>query len=266
MKLTFYSLSSGSSGNCYYLGNENQGLLIDAGISATAIRKYLQEIGISMDSLMGVIVTHNHGDHVRGLEVLVRKHQLPVLTTAKVWNSLTSPGSKLANHSFREIELEKEFKLAGFEIKAFPVSHDAPETIGFHINGGEEKITIATDLGYICTYAAKYIRAASILVIESNYDEKMLTNGNYPHFLKTRIQSDHGHLGNQQVSNFLADTINSNLHTICFAHLSINNNSPEIALNTVIDTFSARGVELGNSKRISILNRNSPTKIFAHSI
>ena len=259
MKLNFCSLSSGSSGNCYYLGNEFHGILIDAGISATSIRKFLKNIDISMQTIMGVLITHHHIDHIRGLEVLTRKNCLPAFTTDKIWKSILSPENKITSDCIRDIPLQQKFHLAGFDIEAFPVCHDAPETLGFHICAGGKKITIVTDLGHICQTAAPYIKAANLLVIESNYDEQMLVNGQYPHYLKARIKSDHGHLGNHQTSAFLADIISDNLNNICLAHLSKNNNTPEIVLQTLQQAFSQRGIILNGQLRISILNRNTPT-------
>jgi phosphoribosyl 1,2-cyclic phosphodiesterase len=261
MKLNFCSLSSGSSGNCYYLGNEFHGILIDAGISAKSIRKFLKDIDIPMQTIMGVLITHNHIDHIRGLEVLTRKNRIPAFTTQKIWKSILSPQNNISRDCIREIPMQQKFHLAGFDIEAFPVCHDAPETIGFHICSGGKKITIATDLGHICQTAAPYIKAANLLVIESNYDEEMLVNGRYPHFLKARIQSDNGHLGNQQTSVFLADIINNNLSHICLAHLSKNNNTPQKALQTLQQIFSDKGIILNSQQRISILNRNIPTNI-----
>jgi phosphoribosyl 1,2-cyclic phosphodiesterase len=259
MKLNFCSLSSGSSGNCYYIGNEFHGILIDAGISATSIRKFLKEMDISMQTIMGVLVTHNHSDHIRGLEVLTRKNHLPAFTTPKIWESIINPYYRISRDCIREIPLRKKFHLAGFDIEAFPVFHDAPETIGFHICAGNKKITIATDLGHICQTSAEYIKEANLLVIESNYDEEMLENGSYPYYLKKRIRSDHGHLGNLQTSVFLADIINDNLNHICLAHLSKNNNTPEKALQTLLRIFSERGISLNHQQTISILNRYLPT-------
>ena len=263
MKLNFCSLSSGSSGNCYYLGNEFHGILIDAGISATSIRKFLRGMNISMQTIMGVLITHNHIDHIRGLEVLTRKNSLPAFTTGKIWKSILSPKKYISGDCIREIPLQQKFHIAGFDIEAFPVCHDAPETLGFHICVGGKKITIVTDLGHICQTAAPYIIAANLLVIESNYDEQMLTNGRYPHFLKARIRSDHGHLGNHQTAAFLADNNNDNLSHICLAHLSKNNNTPEKALQTLHRTFSEQGIDLNGKPRISILNRNTPTIIIS---
>jgi phosphoribosyl 1,2-cyclic phosphodiesterase len=261
MKLNFYSLSSGSSGNCYYVGNEFHGILIDAGISATSIRKFLKSIDISMQTIMGVLITHNHTDHIKGLEVLARKNNLPAFTTEKIWRSILTPKMKISQDCIREIPLQRKFHLAGFDIEAFPVYHDAPETVGFHICAGDKKITIATDLGRICDTSAPYIKAANLLVIESNYDEEMLVNGIYPPYLKTRIQSDHGHLGNHQTSAFLAENLSDNISHICLAHLSKNNNTPEIALQTLKQTFSERGIKLNGQHQISILNRNMPSEM-----
>jgi len=263
MELNFCSLSSGSSGNCYYLGNGSNGILIDAGISAGAIRKFLKSMGISMQTIMGVLVTHNHSDHIRGLELLTRKNNLPVFTTLKVWESVTATNNKIFGNSLREIGLLQKFHFAGFDIEAFPVSHDAPETIGFHIAAGDKKITIATDLGHICETAAAYIKAANLLVIESNYDEQMLVNGLYPHFLKARIQSDRGHLGNHQTSAFLADIVGENHRHICLAHLSNKNNTAEIALQTLQRTFADRGISTNGQLQISILNRNMPSEVIS---
>ena len=259
--MNFCSLSSGSSGNCYYLGNEFHGILIDAGISATSIRKFLKNLNIPMQTIMGVLITHNHIDHIKGLEVLTRKNNLPAFTTHKIWKSILTPYKKISPDCIREIPLMERFNLAGFDIEAFPVCHDAPETIGFHICTGDKKITIATDLGHICQTAAPYIKAANLLVIESNYDEQMLVNGNYPRFLKSRIQSDHGHLGNHQTSAFLADNISEDLNIICMAHLSKNNNTPEKVLRTLNQTFSEKGISLNDHRQISVLNRDMPTKM-----
>lgn len=261
MKLNFCSLSSGSSGNCYYIGNEFHGILIDAGISASAIRKFLKDMGISLQTIMGVLITHNHIDHIRGLQVLVRKNSIPVFTTAKIWESILTQYIKISSDCIREIPLQQKFHLSGFDIEAFRVFHDAPETIGFHICAGDKKITIATDLGHICSTAAPYLKESNLLVIESNYDEQMLENGKYPYYLKERIKSDTGHLGNHQTSDFLADIINDNLSHICLAHLSKNNNTPEIALQTLQKTVKERGINVNCNLRISVLDRNVPTEM-----
>ncbi len=261
MDLNFCSLSSGSSGNCYYLGNEFHGILIDAGIPGTSVRKFLEKMNISMKTIMGILITHEHIDHIRGLELLTRKFSLPVFTTQKIRSCILKSQNLAPSATIIEIALKKKFNVAGFDIEAFPVCHDASETIGFHISAGQKKITIATDLGHICENAAPYIKAANLLVIESNYDEQMLINGPYPYFLKKRIHSDHGHLGNNQASEFLAENINSNLTHIFLAHLSKNNNTPQKALETLYKTLSDKGIVLNGHQHISVLDRNIPGNI-----
>jgi phosphoribosyl 1,2-cyclic phosphodiesterase len=261
VQLNFCSLSSGSSGNCYYIGNEFHGILIDAGISATLIRKFLKNMDISIQTIMGILVTHNHIDHIKGLEVLTRRNRIPVFTSNKIWKSILSPHKHISADCIREISLQEKFHLAGFDIEAFPIFHDAPETIGFQICAGGKKITIVTDLGHICQTAANYIKESNLLVIESNYDEQMLLNGSYPYFLKARIQSDNGHLGNHQTSGFLAGIFSDDLSHICLAHLSKNNNTPEKALQTLQLAFNERGISLNSQQRISVLNRNKPTEM-----
>ncbi|MCU0409201.1 MAG: MBL fold metallo-hydrolase [Bacteroidales bacterium] len=261
MSLNFYSLSSGSSGNCYYVGNEFHGILIDAGISARSVRKFLAEAGISMQTIMGVFVTHNHIDHTRGLEGLTGKNNIPAFATPGIWKSILPHHSKIPPDSIREIQMQQIVHLAGLDIEVFPVCHDAPETVGVHIREAGKSITIATDLGHVCPTAATYIRSANLLVIESNYDENMLLNGGYPPFLKARIQSDYGHLGNHQTSAFLAENMNGNLDIVCLAHLSRNNNTPELALGTLHRTLSERGISTDGDQQIIVLNRNKPTDI-----
>lgn len=260
--VNFCSLSSGSSGNCYYIGNDFFGIIIDAGISATSIKKFLQNRNISMQTIMGVLVTHNHTDHVKGLEVLTRRSHLPAFTTRNIWNSILTPSSRIPNDCIREIPIRQSFHLAGFDIEAFPVCHDAPETIGFHISTGGKSITVVTDLGHICETSAPYIKKANLLVIESNYDEEMLIKGGYPWYLKNRIRSDNGHLGNKQTAEFLAEAVSDGMTHICLAHLSRNNNTPEKALSTLRQIFLEKGVPVSN-RSVTILSRHTPTDLIA---
>ena len=262
MKLEFCSLSSSSSGNCYYLGNEFHGILVDAGISARSIRSFLVELGLSIERIMGIVVTHDHGDHVRGLQTLTRRHHIPVFTTTTIWKHIMAlpDQKKITADCIRKIEPLHPFHLAGFDIEAFPVSHDTPETMGYHIRAGKSRITIVTDLGHICETAARYISAANFLVIESNYDEQMLMNGPYPAFLKKRISGNQGHLDNRHTSAFLAANMSTDLSHICLAHLSKNNNTPEKALNTLHATFTEKGIDLNGKPEIMVLKRNSPSE------
>lgn len=263
MKLKFCSLSSGSSGNCYYLGDGSSGILIDAGISASQIRDHLKKLEVPIEAIMGIFITHDHSDHIRGLSVLVKKNHIPVYTTETVWKGILSSSAKknITSDCIRKISVLKTVHLAGFAIEAFPVSHDTEETLGFHICAGDKQITIVTDLGYICETVAKYINAANFLVIESNYDNEMLMKGRYPAYLKARIRSNNGHLDNQQTSTFLADNVSDHLTHICLAHLSKNNNTPEKALETLHNCFAAKGRAINGKPKIVVLERGVPSDV-----
>ncbi len=263
-KLRFCSLSSGSSGNCYYLGSGEKGILVDAGISARAITRHLQSIGTSLKNVMGIFVTHNHHDHVAGLRTLTKKYHIPVFSTEKVWHNILKVKSQtnLSRDCIRIIRHEQPFDLIGVSIEAFKVSHDTPEALGYYIQHKDRKITIVTDLGHICTRAAKYIKAANFLVIESNYDKDMLFTGKYPHSLKNRIHGNNGHLNNEVTASFLAENMNDELTHICLAHLSKDNNTPEVALLTMQTIFYEKNLLQDNKPKICVLNRNVPSEVF----
>lgn len=261
MQLTFLSLSSGSSGNCYYIGNGRHGILVDAGISASMIRRFLAENGIALQTIMGILISHNHTDHIRGLEVLTRKNNIPAFSTRKIWKSVLTPDSRIPSDCIRELPMMELYSLAGFDIEVFPVSHDAQETIGFRISAGAKNITIITDTGIIGETMASYIRQSNLLVIESNYDEEMLNTGNYPYYLKQRIRSDTGHLGNHQTAGFLTGIDITGISHICLAHLSKNNNTPEKALEALRSAYEEKGEQIKGRPEILVLKRNSPSEM-----
>lgn len=261
--LRFCSLSSGSSGNCYYLGIGDKGILVDAGISARSIKTHLQSIGTSIEKIMGVFITHNHHDHIYGVRTLTKKYHIPVYSTEKVWRNILKAKTQTntPRDCIRIIEHEEPLELIGFSITAFKVSHDTPEALGYYIQYNDRKITIVTDLGHICTRAARYIKAANFLVIESNYDKDMLFTGKYPASLKSRIHGNNGHLNNEVSATFLAENMNEDLSHICLAHLSKDNNTPELALLTMKTIFYENNLLQNNKPEICVLKRNIPSDV-----
>jgi len=263
-KLIFQSLASGSAGNCYFLGTENYGILIDAGISARYVRKHLKNIGIELEQIYGIIITHDHGDHIKGLGTLSERFKVPVYATAEVYHGITLNlcMRKELTDSKRFIKKNKAFQIGDFNITAFSVSHDAHDNMGFTVEYQNKKFTFATDLGYIGAKAAAHIAKADYLVIESNYDEDMLENGSYPQNLKDRIKSDTGHLSNRQTAEFLADNFNKSLKYIFLCHLSGENNLPEIAYLTVKNSLEKRGIKTGTDVELVTLDRYTPSKVY----
>lgn len=257
-QFTFFSLSSGSCGNCYYLGNSRYGLLIDAGIGPRVIKKRLAQHGIDFSMIHAILITHDHYDHVRSAGYLGEKLNIPVYATEKVHRGITDcPHIRnRINGSKRIIEKRKPFKIEDFRITAFDVPHDSSDNAGYFFEFGNHKLTLATDVGAITDEVAHYLCQANHLVIESNYDEEMLHNGRYPYFLKQRISNGSGHLSNRQTAEFIANNYSSHLRNIWLCHLSGDNNHPDLAYETVKDALSRLGIEVGKNVTLDVFRRN----------
>ena len=196
MKVRFISLASGSSGNCYYLGTDTYGILIDAGIGIRTIKKTLRDINVAMESIRAVFVTHDHADHIKAVGHLGEKLNIPVYTTARVHAGINKSycmTEKLYS-SVRYLEKEQPMELEDFHIESFEVPHDGTDNVGYCIEIDGKVFSFLTDLGEITPTAAKYIRKANYLILEANYDEEMLKMGPYPQYLKERISSGTGFL------------------------------------------------------------------------
>lgn len=263
-QFSFFSLASGSNGNCYYLGNSRYGLLIDAGIGVRTIKKRLKEHNIDIASIRAVLVTHDHWDHIKSIGNLGERLFIPVYATHKVHRGIEHchlVREKL-NGSRRYIEKEKPFRIEDFSITAFDVPHDSSDNAGYYFEFGNHSLTLATDVGAITEDVARYVRKAQHLVIEANYDEEMLRNGSYPAHLKARITNGTGHLSNRQTAEFLADNCGAHLKNIWLCHLSGDNNCPELAYETVAKTLEARGIILGGQLSLNVFRRNTLSEIF----
>lgn len=264
MKLRFLSIASGSSGNCYYLGTADYGILIDAGISIRAISKALKDYQIELSKILGVLITHDHADHIKTVGCLGEKLFLPVYTTEKVHNGIERSRyvvEKL-HASRRVIQKEEPFQIRDFEITAFDVPHDSTENVGYYIRYGNQHFTIATDVGHITDTVTHYVELANHLLIEANYDEEMLRYGNYPAFLKERVASPTGHLSNRETAEFLATHYSPHLKNIWLCHLSRDNNHPELAYKTVDIRLFNEGIRVGKDVNLTALKRSTPSDMY----
>ncbi|MDD4777384.1 MAG: MBL fold metallo-hydrolase [Fermentimonas sp.] len=257
-RFSFFSLSSGSCGNCYYLGNSYYGILIDAGIGPRVIKKRLAEHGVNISSIMAVLITHDHYDHIKSVGYLGEKLHIPVYATREVHRGIKNSPliQNSLNGSAKYIEKGKTFQIEDFRITPFDVPHDSNDNAGYYLEFGGQKMTLATDVGAITDEVAKYICKANHLVIESNYDEDMLNNGRYPWHLKRRITSGTGHLSNRETAEFLANNFSSELRNIWLCHLSGDNNNPQLAFDTTKDQLSLKGIEVGQHVDLHVLERN----------
>ncbi len=237
----FISLSSGSNGNCYYIGDDSTAFLIDAGIGPRTIKKRLLEHGIAMDTLKFVLVSHDHIDHIKSLGVLADRVNLPVYATEKLHRSLSvhfCTRGKLCGCA-RKTVLDEPFVYDGVSIIPFEVPHDATQTVGYHIDFKGVKFTFITDVGDITENVIKYSSMANVLIIESNYDLDMLLGGGYTPELKLRITKGNGHLSNEQCASVLRRVYHKDMSHIFLCHLSENNNTPAYALREATMALNA---------------------------
>ncbi len=234
--LRFISFGSGSSGNCSYIGDGDSGVLIDAGVDPRHVERTLLANAITMDSISGICLTHDHSDHVCSAYQLLRNHRhMRLYCTPKTLSGLLRRHniSRRIKDYHSPIYKEFPFKIGDLELTAFDVSHDGTDNCGYFVCGGGSTFAIATDLGYISDRVDFYMRQAEHIVIEANYDAEMLRNGRYPLYLQARIAAERGHLDNAETGRFLASLISEKLRSICLCHLSHDNNTPEVALATV---------------------------------
>lgn len=259
----FMSLSSGSCGNCYYFGDEENGIVIDAGVSLRRLKKTLEECGMTLDSFGAVLVTHDHLDHIRHLGSFCKRLHKPVYTTGILHGAL-------ARHSFtadhiascrRVLPDDGAGTVCGMEVRYFEVPHDATQTVGYAINYKDRRFVIMTDLGRITDEAVDYVRQADTVVLESNYDMDMLMGGPYSYDLKMRIVQGNGHLSNDECASAVRRFWHPGLKNIFLCHLSENNNTPELAYRSSADALAAAGAEKGTVS-LRCLPRTYPSDLF----
>lgn len=260
---TFFCLSSGSCGNCYFFGNGDYGILIDVGIGVRTIRKRLQEHGYDFEHIRAILITHDHMDHIKSVGTLAHRHKIPVFATKEVHQAISV--HRLIKYdigaSRRTIEKGASFQIEDFRFTAFDVPHDSNDNSGYYIEFGNHKMTLATDIGQLTDEMIPYLLKAHHLIIESNYDEEMLRTGNYPYLLKQRITSGRGHISNRQTAEFLAQNYKNHLRNIWLCHLSHDNNSPELAYQTVERHLSKKGIIMGEQIQLHVLERNKLSPI-----
>ncbi len=255
---TFFCLSSGSCGNCYFIGNGDYGILIDVGLGVRTIRKRLQEHGYDLEHIRAILITHDHMDHIKSVGTFAHKHHIPVFATDIVHNAINNNHlvKNKVGTSRRTIIKGVSFQIENFRFTAFDVPHDSHDNSGYYIEFGNHKMTLATDIGKLTDEMIPYLLKAHHLIIESNYDEEMLRTGNYPYYLKQRITSGRGHISNRVTAEFLAKNFKSHLRNIWLCHLSNDNNSPELAYQTVEKQLIDNGVKMGEQIQLHVLERN----------
>lgn len=229
------SIASGSSGNCIYVGSDHTHLLVDTGISKKRIDAGLMELDIKGEELGGILVTHEHADHIQGLGVFSRKYKIPVYATPGTIEGIKNYSGlgKMPEGLLHPICVDQEFAIGDLEVEPFSISHDANEPSGFRVNCDEKSVAVATDLGKYDEYTVSKLRNLDAILLESNHDVHMLEVGVYPYYLKKRVLGDKGHLSNELSGRLLCDILHDNLKHIVLGHLSKENNYARLAYETV---------------------------------
>ncbi len=252
MPVYFASLNSGSNANCYYVGNEQEAVLVDAGLSCRETERRMKTVGLNMKIVKAVFISHEHSDHISGLENLSKKHQLPVYITEKTYNSFHC---RVEPHLVKHFKKNETVQFDQLTVKTFSKSHDAVDGHSFMISAGGVNIGVITDIGYACKQVLKYFPQCHAAFLESNYCEDMLANGNYPYHLKKRISGDEGHLSNTQALDLFLNYKSEKLSHLILSHLSANNNKPEI-----VDALFQQ--HAGNVK-VVVASRHEASELFA---
>lgn len=229
------SIASGSSGNCIYVGSDNSHLLIDTGISKKRIEEGLNKLEIKGDELDGILITHEHSDHIKGLGVFSRKYEIPIYATPGTIAGIKESSSlgKMPEGLLHPIKADHPFQLGELDVHPFAISHDANEPSGYRFEQDGKKIAVATDLGKYDEYTVENLKDLNAVLLESNHDIHMLEVGPYPYYLKQRVLGDRGHLSNELSGRLLCDILHNNLRSVLLGHLSKENNYEELAYETV---------------------------------
>lgn len=256
------SIASGSSGNCIFVGSEQTNLLVDVGISAKRIEYGLNRININPDTIQGILVTHEHSDHVSGLGVMARRYHIPIYATyetAMAFRSSRSLG-EISDELINYVEADKAFMINDISIEPFSTSHDAANPVCYTMEVDNKKVGIATDLGKYDDYILTKLKGSDLLFIEANHDINMLMVGKYPYYLKQRILGERGHLSNDSSAELISRLLEKKKQNIILAHLSKENNYEELAYETVLCELDRLGT-LSSDLRLSVARRDVPSDL-----
>ena len=225
MSLQIASINSGSNGNCYYVGNNNNAVLVDVGISCRETEIRMKHLGLNIKNVKAVFVTHEHTDHIRGVATLAHKYSIPIYIT----EATAKNGLRLIKHLAKPFTANNAIAVGDLLVTPFFKNHDAADPHSFIVSHNDITVGVFTDIGTVCNNLIHYFKQCNAAFLEANYDEEMLENGNYPLHLKNRIRGDRGHLSNKQALELFVHHRSQHLTHLILSHLSKENNSPQIA-------------------------------------
>lgn len=263
MSLHFSVLASGSTGNAIYVETEEHSFLVDAGLSGKQMEALFQQINRDIKNLTGLLVTHEHSDHIKGIGILARKYKLPVYANEKTWRAMEGLIGEVPLEQKMIFGMEKVQSFGGVDIESFGVSHDAAEPMFYSFHSGDKKLVIITDTGYVSDRMKGTISNADAYVFESNHDVEMLRMGRYPWNIKRRILSDVGHVSNEDAAIAMSEVVGDATKRIYLAHLSLDNNMKDLARMSVEQTLQSHGFIVGEQFDLYDTDPKIPTPLTA---
>lgn len=258
------SIASGSSGNCIYVGSDNTHLLVDTGISKKKIDAGLKELDIKGEELDGILITHEHSDHIQGLGVFSRKYEVPIYATPGTIEGIENyaPLGRMPEGLLHPIHTDESFILGDIKIDPFRISHDAKEPSGYRMNCCGKSVAVATDLGIYDEYTVSKLKSLDAVLLEANHDIHMLEVGSYPYYLKRRVMGDKGHLSNELSGRLLCDILHDNLKHILLGHLSKENNYAKLTYETVkLEVTLSDNIYKGEDLDMAVARRDMISEI-----
>lgn len=264
MGLKFCSLASGSSGNCQYIASEEASLLIDAGLSGKRIAEAIENIGEEIKNVRGILVTHEHNDHIKGIGILSRRFNIPIYANNNTWEEMKGKIGKVDEENIRYFQTGEEFYIEDIKVKPYGISHDASEPVAFSFFGEHAKVSIVTDTGYVDETVKREIKGSDLLMLESNHDVEMLKMGRYPWYLKKRVMGDKGHISNETAGEVIAEMMEGEMPitNVLLGHLSKENNFPELAFETVKNILEERKIKIGIDINVDLTYRDRVSNIY----
>lgn len=263
MKLQFCSLNSGSNGNSTYIAAGDTRLLIDAGLSGKQISDALNSVDILPETISGILVTHEHSDHIRGIGVLSRKYRIPVYANEATWERMHRSVGEIPVFQRRVFTTGESFLVGNLDIVPIAIPHDTADPVAFRVYAGGRSVAVATDMGYMPKSVLKMLAGADLVLLEANHDEDLLLNNpRYPESLKRRILSNKGHLSNLTSAQMLYRLYESGVRQALLGHLSEDNNTPELAMRTATEALELQGVRVGNDVQLEMAWRDRRSGFF----
>ena len=259
--MKFCPLFSGSSGNATYIATEDCALLIDVGLPASTIEKALRQNGIDPSSIGGILVTHEHSDHIAGLGPFSRRYDVPVYANLPTWDAMNSKVGAVATKNARVFTNGQDFYIGDMGIRPFSTPHDSASSVGYSLFYKGKQFTYMTDIGCFSASLLEEAKGADLVFLESNHDLDMLKNGKYPAYLKRRILSNRGHLSNKDAGDALIKLCESGVRRVMLGHLSRENNTEDVARDTALAALIGHGIKPFTDISIGIARRNTPGRL-----